>query len=258
MSRGACFCNTHNVLQYTGEGQDETRSDTDEEDGGDVERECDTGVREENEDANLVEVTEGGKTLDEGHDDRVDDGANGGEVVQRDKRVHLHAVEQDLDHDETRRLEDNGGALADEADELEVNLSIGSEGAAEGDHENDREETRVGLLELEGERDQENADGVERLEHLDEGHGEREVGVVRKNQRSREESTDRQNRPQPTVALKLAKACTRPAHGHLNVLRAVDKSRRALKDARGDSGEGQVPCREEDRVGEVEVGEDVF
>lgn len=247
-----------NVLEHTSEGEDKTRTNTDEENGSDVEGEGDTSVRKENEKADLVEVTEGSEALNERHDARVDDRADGGEVVERDKGVHLHAVKQDLDHDETRGLERDGGALTDEADQLEVNLTVGSESAAKGDHQDDGEQASVGLLDLESERDQENADRVERLEHLDEGNRERKVGIVRQNERAREEGTDGENRANPAVALTVSLNAVHKTHSHLNVLGAIDEGRRALQDASSNGRESQVPGGQEDRVGEVKVGEDVF
>lgn len=276
-----------------------------------------TGVGEEDKDADAVERVEGLKALDEGHDDGVDDSADGGVVVERHDGVHLHAVEEDLDHDKTRRLKDDSGALADEAHELKVELTVGSCGlsvscriaqrgfvcgtwplnarangtvclctchnadsdptrsetlrasfgkpfprihkgpgrpilvlrtksTADGDHADDGQETARGLLELEGKRDEENGDGVEGLEHLDERDREAEVGVVGKDERAREESTDGEDGADPALA------------GHLNVLGAVDEGRGALEHTGGDGREREMEGGEEDGEGEVEVGKDIF
>ncbi len=298
---------THNVLEDTSKGEDETRADRDEEDGGDVERKRDTGVRHEDEDADAVQVVQGLKALDERHDNEVDDGADGRVVVERHNGVHLEAVEQDLDHDQARRLEDDGSALADEAEHLKVELAVGSclsahvrsdakgqvspgdvfgtasgprrapnafqfrscrrrfqfwprrhskvpfqaspvltERATDRDHHDNGEEAAVGLLELEGEGDQEDRNGVERLEHLDERDAEGEVGVVGEDERAREERADGEDGLHPPVA------------AHLNVLGAIDKGGGALQHTRRDGREKQVPGGEEDGVGEMEVGEDVF
>jgi hypothetical protein len=54
-------------------------------------------------------------------------------------------VEEDLDHDEARGLEDDGAGLDDEADEVELELAAGGESDAEGDHKDDEGEAAVGL-----------------------------------------------------------------------------------------------------------------
>lgn len=192
---------TYNVLENTGKGEDKTRTNRDKEHGSDVEGKGDTGVGEEDEDANAVEVVEGLKSLNEGEDERVDDGTDGGVVVERDNGVHLEAVEEDLDHDKTRGLEHDSGTLADEADHLKVELAVGGKGAADRDHQDNGKKASVGLLELEGKRDEENGNGVERLEHLDERDREREVGVVGEDERAREERTDGEDGADPAVAL---------------------------------------------------------
>jgi len=82
-----------------------------------------------------VQSVERLKTLGEGQDAKVDDGADGRVVVQRDDRVHLgsavqprgthlETVQQQLDHDESRRLERERGDLAEEAEQLKVDLSV--------------------------------------------------------------------------------------------------------------------------------------
>ena len=43
--------------------------------------------------------------------------------MQRHERVHLHAVQEDLDHHEPRGLEDDGEGLDDEAEEVELELA---------------------------------------------------------------------------------------------------------------------------------------
>jgi hypothetical protein len=86
-------------------------------------------------------------TLDEEHDDKVESGADGSVVVERDERVHLrairrrsallsenvvlrivthlHAVQQDLDHDQSRGLETEGQGLTDETSQDKVQFTVG-------------------------------------------------------------------------------------------------------------------------------------
>lgn len=45
--------------------------------------------------------------------------------MKRNEGVHLHTVEKDLDHDETGSFECESSALAEEANELKLNFTIG-------------------------------------------------------------------------------------------------------------------------------------
>lgn len=171
-------------------------------------------------------------------------------------------MQQDLDHDQSGSLETEGQALTDETDHLKVQLAIGGGTASERDHlppirdiclpvsanrlyivktpsqtathGDDPDQPLVGLLQSKGERDQEDDDGVESLEHLDErdreaagGGGEhggddqyrfsvlflhrisrardagdsREVGVIAQDQTTREEHSDGQDRLHPFLSL---------------------------------------------------------
>lgn len=112
-------------------------------------------------------MVEGREALGEGQRDEVDHGADGRVVVQGDERVHFEAVQQDLDHDEAGGLElracqraggrgksgygtyGDGSALYDEADEVEVELAVGGEGDASGDHEDDERELLIRLRDAE-------------------------------------------------------------------------------------------------------------
>lgn len=96
-------------------------------------------------------------------------------------------------------------------------------------HADNGNETHVGFLDLERERDEEDSDRVESLydtasatfptcsrsprwgcgrgveetylEHLDEADAEGQVGVVGQDERAREQGADRQDRPDPSVSL---------------------------------------------------------
>lgn len=54
--------------------------------------------------------------------------------AQRKKDTYLQAVEEDLDHDESRSLEGNSGTLAQEAKHLEMEFSICGERTSDRDH----------------------------------------------------------------------------------------------------------------------------
>lgn len=104
----------------------------------------------------------------EGQDGEVDEGADRRIVVKRDERVHLQAVQKNLDHDETRsfKLGDNsisplprekcgntygnGCSLRDEAYEVESQLSFGCQRDTARDHEHDDGELFTRLLQTEG------------------------------------------------------------------------------------------------------------
>lgn len=89
-----------NVLDDTGQSQDETASGSNEEDGSDVETEGDGSVGEENEGSKLSEVEERSETLCEWDQASVDRCTDRRKVVEGDERVHLESLEEDLDHDE--------------------------------------------------------------------------------------------------------------------------------------------------------------
>lgn len=112
--------------------------------------------------------------------------AHRGVIVQGDERIHLHPVQEDFDQDQSRRFElssassetvktlddaafethaDSHG-LDDEAEHGEPELSVGRKRHAPGDHDNNREETTVWVLEPENEGDEENGDWIECLQSL--------------------------------------------------------------------------------------------
>lgn len=197
---------------------------------------------------------ERGHALRERDDAQVNDRADGRVVVQGHERVHLHPVEQDLDHDEPARLERDRGGLDEEAEEVEVELAAARERDAARDHEHDGAQLAVRLLEAEDPGDEEDGDGVECLEHLDVRDGEVEVRGVGEDERRAEEEANGQD----------------GAHEHLlrevHILRAVEQICGTRENARAHrlwcqvSGvppyrragrthrEAQMPCREEDGV----------
>lgn len=116
----------------------------------------------------------------------------------------------------------DGSSLYDEARQVKPQLALARERDAGGDHDDDEREPAVDLLDAERPADEEDRDGVERLEHLDVVHGEVQVRLVAQDERAREQQPDRHDRPQERV----------PRDVH--VLRAVHEVRRALQRPRAD------------------------
>jgi len=165
---------THDILEHTREGQDETRSNSDQKDSGDlyprnhlvshtirfacdshsninlnthVEGKRHSSVGKQDKRADSLEVVKRLDTLDQQHEDKVESSADGRIVVEGDQGVHLerkkrdcksaivrllysgkthlHAVQQDLDHDQSRGLEAQGETLTDESDHLKVDFTVG-------------------------------------------------------------------------------------------------------------------------------------
>lgn len=83
--------------------------------------------------------------------------------MKRDQRVHLHTMQENLNHDKPGRLEYDGQALDDEAEQIEAELAVGSEADAAGDHEDDHEQPLVHVLDTEDPLDEKNCDRVECL-----------------------------------------------------------------------------------------------
>lgn len=94
---------THDVLEHTGESENKTRSDRDEEHSRNltvsmkyerpgvthIEGESNTGVGEQDKEPNSVQSVEWLETLGKGDDTGVDDRADRSVVVERDDGVHL-------------------------------------------------------------------------------------------------------------------------------------------------------------------------
>jgi hypothetical protein len=79
-------------LKYARERQNEAGASTYEEDGGDIEAKGKGSIGKEYKGANACKRVEWCKTLCEGEDGEVDDGADRRVIVERNKRVHLEAV----------------------------------------------------------------------------------------------------------------------------------------------------------------------
>lgn len=229
------------VLDDTSKGEGQRASRADEENGGNVETESNTGVREKDKGAEVGDLEEGDEALGEGEDQGVDDSADGGKVVERDERVHLEALKENLDHDETRRLKGNGKDLADETRHGKVALTVRSEGNTKGDATDNHGKGTRELFEAESERDEENGNRGESLEHLDEADAEGEVGHVAENEGAREESTDGEDVLDPSLI------------GHLYVGKTVEEMSVPGQETGTDRGESHVEGGKEDREGEVEL-----
>jgi len=96
-------------LEDTSQGQNQSRASSDQEDGGDVERERDGSVGGEDERSDSGDGVERLESLGEGKDAGVDDGTDGGVVVERDQRIHLEPVEEDCEGERGRGKVSEGG-----------------------------------------------------------------------------------------------------------------------------------------------------
>uniref|UniRef100_A0A8R7RED3 Uncharacterized protein n=1 Tax=Triticum urartu TaxID=4572 RepID=A0A8R7RED3_TRIUA len=127
---------------------------------------------------------------DPGHEQEAE--AAGRDVVERGDGVERDALggEQDLDEHEAGGLEGDGGELERDAAEVEPGLAVGGDGDAEGDGEHVEHGGGAEGLLLEEDADGVDGDGHERLEHLDEGDGEVDVGRVGEPERHGVERAD--------------------------------------------------------------------
>lgn len=233
--------NEQDILDDTGEGENQGGCGADEENEGQVEGESAGGVGQENERADFWEVGKRSPALNEGEDESEHAGADGGEVVDRHEGIHLESLEQDLDHDQAGGLEENGDSLENEAEQVESGLAVGGDGDAAGDAEHDEKLGRVGGLKAECDGHEEHGDRGEGFDHLDVGDAEVEVGVVAEDERGGEEGADGENIAHPAVA------------GHFNAVEAVEEVGVAGKEAGADGGKGHMEGGEEDGVLEVEA-----
>ena len=183
----------HDVLQHTAEGKNDGRSLANQEDDGDVEHESAETVEEEGEETDVVDISHAalGDFPDESND-TVHDGADGGEVVERDEGVHLQVgrAEQTLDHGKTEGLEHDTGKLEQDTNDDKVNLANGGNDDTDDNGGDVEELLHVGGRDTQGPGSEQDSDGGGSLEHLDEGDGEVEVGQVTADQTQAEEDTD--------------------------------------------------------------------
>lgn len=150
--------------------------------------------------------------LDEEGKRAVGDGARGRVVVEGHDGVHLviRVAQDALHHDQAERLEDDasnldytmqvrmgvnsgtggGPSLTNEADEIELELSKGSDDDTNDDEQNVTEDLEIGRRHSERPGDEKGDDRVGGLEHLDEGDAQVDVGQVSANQTQAEHDTD--------------------------------------------------------------------
>lgn len=126
-----------------------------EKDASNVEHKCNTSIEEEHGQARVGEILIlKGRDLGAEGDNNVEEGANGGIVVEGNERVHLHALrgEHDLNHDEANGLKDDAEDLVDEANHGKVNLAETGNGDTD-DNDHDVEKLgEVGLCDAKGPR----------------------------------------------------------------------------------------------------------
>ena len=92
-------------LEHASQRQNEARASTDKEHGGHIKAKGNSSVGKEDEGADASDLEERRKALCEWEDGEVDECAHGRVIMQRYKGIHLEAVEQDLDHHQTRSFE---------------------------------------------------------------------------------------------------------------------------------------------------------
>lgn len=124
--RSSWSCHTH--LEDAGEGEDESRGGSDEEDGGDVEREGDGRVGGEDEGPDSRDGVEGLESLGEGENARVNNGADGRVIVERNQGIHLESVKEDWEDEGGRGSQ--LGRRVDKADEGETKQTLNHDEAA--------------------------------------------------------------------------------------------------------------------------------
>lgn len=148
---------------------------------GGIQQESHQGIGNESHDTKRVNVVHSHTgDIGEKGNNAVGDGASGGIVVQRDKRVHLElgGAEKTLDHDQTESLEDDTANLDEETKHVELDLTKG------GDHDtNDNDGDIAEGLEVGGGNPEspggkQSNNSVGGLEHLDERDTQVEVGKV--------------------------------------------------------------------------------
>lgn len=136
------------------------------EDDGDVEQEGAKTVEEEVQESDMVHLLHGDLgDLPEEADSQVHDRAHGGEIVQRDQRVHLELsrAEKTLNHGQTQSLEGNTGHLENEADQDELDLSERGDDNTNNDGGNIEEDSEVWLRDTKSPARQKHSDGSSSL-----------------------------------------------------------------------------------------------
>lgn len=89
-----------------------------------VQRKSNSRIGKQDQNPNPVQIPNRLQPIRKGNNTSINHRAYGGVVMQRNEGVHLHAVQQDLNHDETRSFECESGALAEEPNELKVDFTV--------------------------------------------------------------------------------------------------------------------------------------
>jgi len=228
------------ILEDTSQCQNQPTSGSHQEYSGDVEQESDRSVGYENQRSNASQLVKGGEAFGERNDEEVDERANWRVVVKGNKRIHLEPVKEKLDHYESRSLESDSSGLGEEANEVEVQLSVRSEGYTGGNHQDNDSELLAGFLDTGCPGDQEDRDGREGLEHLNIRNTEVEIRGVTQDQARAEQEADGEDRADKHVL------------GDVNLFCSVQEVGGALQNPGANGSKREMPCNKEHRETEVE------
>lgn len=212
---------------------------TNQENDGDVEHEGAETVEEEGEEADVVNLSHGDLgELPNQRNHTVHDGADGGEVVERNQRVHLEVggAQESLDHGKSESLEDDTSNLVHDTNNDEVDFAHRRNDDTDDNGGDVEELLQVWRGHTQSPAGNQDGDGSGGLEHLNKGNGEVEVCQVTADQTQAEEDANWHDGSQVDAA------------GHLDSLSAIEKSRPAGQDLRNDGGKGEVVSREDNGI----------
>lgn len=168
----------------------------------------------------------------------VHDGADGGEVVERNQRVHLEVggAQESLDHGKSEGLKDDTSNLVHDTNNDEVDFAHRRNDDTDDNGGDVEELLQVWRGHTQSPAGNQDGDGGSGLEHLNKGNGEVEIGQVAADQTQAEEDTNWDDGSQVDAA------------GHLDSLSAIEKSRPAGQNLRNDGGKGKVVSREDNGI----------
>lgn len=89
-----------------------------------VQSKSNSRIGKQDQNPNPVQIPKRLQPIRKGNNTSINHRAHGGVVMQRNEGVHLHAVQQDLNHDETRSFECKSSALAEETNELKMDFTV--------------------------------------------------------------------------------------------------------------------------------------
>lgn len=221
------------------EADREKKKTTYQENNGDVEHESAETVEEEGEETDVVNLSHGDLgDLPNQRNHTVHDSADGGEVVERNQRVHLEVsgAQESLDHGKSESLKDDTRDLVQDTNNDEVDFAHRRNDDSDDNGGDVEELLQVWRGHTQSPAGNQDGDGSGGLEHLNKGNGEVEVGQVAADQTQAEEDTDWDDGSQVDAA------------GHLDGLSAIEKSRPAGQDLGNDGGKGKVVSREDNGI----------